>query len=77
MVFENVGGLTFDAAFACLGQGGRIAVCGGIASYCNAKPILNSINPMQVRTPLATLTVPPFVVNNALSPPADIHSSTH
>lgn len=49
MVFENVGGFTFDAAFACLGPGGRIAVCGGIASYCNAKPILNSINPMQVR----------------------------
>lgn len=48
MVYENVGGYTFDAAFACLGQGGRIAVCGGIASYCEATPILNTINPMQV-----------------------------
>jgi NADPH-dependent curcumin reductase CurA len=33
MVFENVGGATFEAAFRCLGKGGRIAVCGGISDY--------------------------------------------
>jgi NADPH-dependent curcumin reductase CurA len=46
MYFENVGGIHFDAAFASLRQGGRIAVCGGISQYNESKPALNSINPM-------------------------------
>ena len=37
MVFENVGGEQFEAAFRALGQGGRIAVCGAIAEYNKGK----------------------------------------
>lgn len=47
MYFENVGGIHFDAAYACLRPHGRIAVCGGISQY-NAIPELNSFNPMQM-----------------------------
>jgi NADPH-dependent curcumin reductase CurA len=39
MVFENVGGPAFDAAFLCLGQGGRIAVCGSIANYNDGRRV--------------------------------------
>jgi NADPH-dependent curcumin reductase CurA len=46
MYFENVGGMHFDAAYASLRPHGRIAVCGGISQYNEAKPALNSINPM-------------------------------
>ena len=37
MYFENVGGMHFDAAFAALRPGGRIAVCGAIAGYNHAR----------------------------------------
>ncbi|CAE7557797.1 P2 [Symbiodinium microadriaticum] len=47
MYFENVGGIHFDAALACLRPHGRIAVCGGISHY-NEKPDLNLINPMEL-----------------------------
>jgi NADPH-dependent curcumin reductase CurA len=33
MYFENVGGIHFEAAFACLRQFGRIAICGWISEY--------------------------------------------
>lgn len=33
MYFENVGGMHFDAAFACMRPEGRIAVCGAISQY--------------------------------------------
>ena len=50
MVFENVGGSQFEAAFRCLGKGGRLAVCGAIAEYHNEKPPTVAINQM-VRAP--------------------------
>jgi len=48
MYFENVGGFHFDAAFASLGRGGRIAVCGGISQYNSKRELVegNTINPM-------------------------------
>ena len=48
MVFENVGTRTFEAAFRCLGSGGRIAVCGGIAAYSDATEPLCAISPLQM-----------------------------
>jgi NADPH-dependent curcumin reductase CurA len=50
MCFENVGGAFFEAAFDCLGNGGRIAVCGGISLYQGdaAVPPAVSVNPMQM-----------------------------
>lgn len=48
MVFESVGTATFEAAFRCLGVGGRIAVCGGIAAYNEAREPLVSISPLQM-----------------------------
>lgn len=48
MVFESVGTATFEAAFRCLGTGGRIAVCGGIAAYNEATEPLVSISPLQM-----------------------------
>jgi NADPH-dependent curcumin reductase CurA len=44
MVFENVGGLQFEAAFKCLAVGGRIAVCGGIVGYGQEKPVTVAID---------------------------------
>ena len=44
MVYENVGGVTFEAAFRCLGKGGRIAVCGGISQYGSASIPTVAIN---------------------------------
>src|SRR6185312_1587713 len=38
MYFENVGGIHFDAALSCLRPRGRIAICGWISEYNNAKP---------------------------------------
>ena len=46
MVFENVGGSQFEAAFRCLGKGGRIAVCGAIADYHAESPATVAINQM-------------------------------
>ena len=50
MVFESVGGAFFEAAFDCLGKGGRIAVVGGISLYQNAaaEPPPVKINPLQM-----------------------------
>ena len=48
MVFENVGGAAFDAAFKCLGQGGRIAVCGGIANYNSGGVAAQTIDPLKM-----------------------------
>eukprot|EP00164_Ancoracysta_twista_P000567 GFYU01000751.1.p1 GENE.GFYU01000751.1~~GFYU01000751.1.p1 ORF type:complete len:350 (+),score=114.14 GFYU01000751.1:59-1108(+) len=48
MYFENVGGISFDAAFSILGHGGRIAVCGGISQYNEKESVKNSINPLQM-----------------------------
>lgn len=44
MVFENVGGVQFEACFKCLAVGGRIAVCGGIAGYGLEKPLTVAID---------------------------------
>jgi NADPH-dependent curcumin reductase CurA len=48
--FENVGGIHFDAAFASLRPGGRIAVCGGISQYNQSKDAVvgNTFDPMQM-----------------------------
>lgn len=50
MVFEGVGGPFFEAAFDCLGAGGRIAVCGAISLYGGDAPAppAVAINPMQM-----------------------------
>ena len=48
MVFENVGGPAFDAAFRCLNVGGRMAICGGIAAYNSGGVSPQSINPLQM-----------------------------
>lgn len=50
MYFENVGGIHFDAAFASLRQGGRIAVCGGISQYNTSKEAVvgNTLDVMQM-----------------------------
>jgi NADPH:quinone reductase len=50
MVFENVGTTTFECAFKCLSNGGRIAVCGAIAAYNEKQDAipLCSIDPMQM-----------------------------
>lgn len=42
MYFENVGGMHFDAALACMKQNGRIAVCGCISQY-NSPGALGSV----------------------------------
>jgi NADPH-dependent curcumin reductase CurA len=47
MYFENVGGMQFDAAFKALKPYGRIAVCGSISGYNEAKPVGNTLNLMQ------------------------------
>jgi NADPH-dependent curcumin reductase CurA len=44
MYFENVGGMHFDAAFASLKPGGRIAVCGAISVYNDSKVAGNNID---------------------------------
>lgn len=38
MYFENVGGIHFEAALAVLNDHGRVAVCGQISEYNEAKP---------------------------------------
>ena len=48
MYFENVGGIHFDAAFASLRQGGRIAVCGAISQYNLSNTPGNNINIMNM-----------------------------
>ena len=50
MVFENVGTTTFETAYRCLANGGRIAVCGAIAAYNEKQDSipLCSIDPMQM-----------------------------
>lgn len=47
MYFENVGGIHFDAAFACLRKFGRVACCGVISNYnkeAGDVSALNSVN---------------------------------
>lgn len=36
MYFDNVGGIHFEAAMACLRPQGRVAICGTISSYNEA-----------------------------------------
>ena len=48
MYFESVGGMHFEAAFASLRTGGRIAVCGEIAEYSAEHPNLSSISLMNM-----------------------------
>jgi NADPH-dependent curcumin reductase CurA len=48
MVFENVGTTTFEVAFKCLGNGGRIAICGGIAAYGMPVSPTCAIDPLQM-----------------------------
>jgi NADPH-dependent curcumin reductase CurA len=50
MVFESVGGAFFEAAFDCLGKGGRIAVCGGISLYggAAAEPTPVKVDPLKM-----------------------------
>lgn len=44
MYFENVGGMHFEAAMSCLRPNGRVAVCGAIAGYNDAKPTPEKIH---------------------------------
>lgn len=44
MYFENVGGIHFEAAMTCLRPYGRVAVCGAISGYNDAKPLPNKIH---------------------------------
>ena len=44
MYFENVGGMHFEAAMSCLKIGGRVAVCGTISNYNDARPPPTSIH---------------------------------
>ena len=44
MYFENVGGVHFEASMASLRRYGRVAVCGCISGYNDAKSPANSIN---------------------------------
>jgi NADPH-dependent curcumin reductase CurA len=44
MYFENVGGVHFEASMASLRRYGRVAVCGCISGYNEAKSPANSIN---------------------------------
>ena len=90
MVFENVGGSQFEAAFRCLGKGGRLAVCGAIAEYHHEKPPTVAINQM-VRRPheqgplwIAPAPPPPFhPTPHSLPPPPfptpghDLHGPAH
>lgn len=48
MYFENVGGIHCEAAFAALGKGGRIAVCGGISKYNQKDPVPEKLNVSQM-----------------------------
>lgn len=48
MYFENVGGIHFDAAFATLRPGGRVAVCGAISEYNNAVFTPSKVNLLQM-----------------------------
>jgi len=50
LVFENVGTSTFETAFRCLTNGGRIAVCGAISAYNDKQEAVPmcSIDPMQM-----------------------------
>jgi len=42
--FENVGGMHFEAAMSCLRPKGRVAVCGAISGYNDARPAPNKIH---------------------------------
>jgi len=44
MYFENVGGMHFEAAMSCLRMSGRVAICGAIAGYNDARPTPNKIH---------------------------------
>lgn len=44
MYFENVGGMHFEAAMSCLRPKGRVAVCGVISGYNDAKLPPNKVN---------------------------------
>mmetsp|Transcript_37970 Transcript_37970/g.118468 ORF Transcript_37970/g.118468 Transcript_37970/m.118468 type:complete len:346 (+) Transcript_37970:72-1109(+) len=44
MYFENVGGIHFEAAMSCLQVRGRVAVCGAISGYNDARPSPNKIH---------------------------------
>mmetsp|Transcript_74301 Transcript_74301/g.119912 ORF Transcript_74301/g.119912 Transcript_74301/m.119912 type:complete len:362 (-) Transcript_74301:335-1420(-) len=44
MYFENVGGMHFEAAMSCLRPRGRVAVCGVISGYNEAKLPPNKLN---------------------------------
>jgi NADPH-dependent curcumin reductase CurA len=73
MVFENVGGAQFEAAFRCLGKGGRLAVCGAIAEYHEEKPPTVAINQMvgaraRARTHAHILSLRPRTPSHAASP---------
>lgn len=39
MYFDNVGGIHFEAAMACLRPHGRVAICGGITNYCKSERV--------------------------------------
>ena len=69
MVFENVGGATFEAGFRALGKGGRVAVCGGIEGYGSASIPTVSIN---VRGALQVPARPP-----SARPTPCAHTLTH
>lgn len=44
MYFENVGGIHFEAAMSCLRPYGRVAICGAISGYNDARPSPNKIH---------------------------------
>lgn len=48
MYFENVGGMHFDAAYSCLANNGRIAICGSISEYNDAQPKGQLIYPIKM-----------------------------
>jgi NADPH-dependent curcumin reductase CurA len=79
MVFENVGGATFEAPFKCLRSGGRIAVCGGIEGYGSAVPptvqinVLDMIYTSQVRPLLPQSSRCQPSPPSPLSPPHNPH----
>ena len=46
--FENVGGIHFAAAMACLGNFGRVAICGNIEAYNDETPTPTPFWPMNM-----------------------------
>lgn len=48
MYFENVGGMHFDAALACMKPGGRVAVCGCISAYNSGGALGSNSNALNI-----------------------------